>query len=258
MAVPYPSYLLSSSPHVQTSTKMALRVRSPSIQRITGPSQYFEACSHSLSVKPNQIFQNTKLNVSCAINMAAGQSGDPEKFQFEHLSSKARKLWDSCPQPVKSFPWNRALENFIQLILDLVVAVIKYLCVPLLAVSSLSEMSYCAHQKKLFYVPFPLLIGIAVAGALKDTALELSPRLKDAEVPWHLIAIAIFFTLIKLPGPCYPYWGRIFVPHIANGVLWRTLWSAFLWFRRPRKGSGAVLQQNSADSSNSETNTLIS
>ncbi|KAF2316599.1 hypothetical protein GH714_041955 [Hevea brasiliensis] len=115
--------------------------------------------------------------------MAAGQPGEPEKLKFDHLMNKARKIWDSSPQPVKTFPWNRALENFIQLIVDLIIAVIKYLCVPLLAVSSLSEMSYCAHQKKLFFVPFPLLIGIAVAGVLKETALELSPLSRMQKFP---------------------------------------------------------------------------
>lgn len=110
--------------------------------------------------------------------MAAGQQGDPEKINLDHLLNKARKLWDSSPQPVKTFPWNRALENFIQLILDLFLAVVKYLSVPLLAVSSLSEMSYCAHVKKLFLVPVPLLIGMAVADVLRETTLELSPLLK--------------------------------------------------------------------------------
>lgn len=110
--------------------------------------------------------------------MAAGQSGDPEKINFDHLMNKARKIWDRSPQPVKSFPWKRALENFTQLVLDLFVMVVKYLCVPLLAVSSLSEMSYCAHQKKLLLVPIPLLIGIIVAGVVRETALELSPLLK--------------------------------------------------------------------------------
>ncbi|OAY29428.1 uncharacterized protein LOC110600766 isoform X2 [Manihot esculenta] len=245
MATPHPSYLLSSSPYLQSSTKMALRVHSPPIHRLKASFQFLEARSKSFSVKPNGFFQNTRLNSSSAINMAAGQSGEPEKFNFDHFMSKARKLWDSSPRPVKTFPWKRALENFVQLILDLSIAVIKYLCVPLLAISSLSEMSYCAHQKKLLFVPLPLLIGIAVGGVLKETALELSPLLKDAEVPWHLIASAIFFTLIKLPGPYYPYWGRIFIPHIANGALWRTLWSVFLWYRRPRKGSGEVIHKNS-------------
>lgn len=62
---------------------------------------------------------------------------------------------------------------------------------------------------------------------------------QEAEVPWHLIAVAIFFTLIKLPGPYYPYWGRILIPHIANGGLLRTLWFTFLWYRRPKKAAAS-------------------
>ncbi|CAK9150808.1 unnamed protein product [Ilex paraguariensis] len=170
--------------------------------------------------------------------MTAGQSDEPERINLDHMMDKARKLWDRSPQPVKSFPWNRALETFIQLILDLILAVIKYLYVPVLAVTALSEMSYCAHEKKLYLVPFPFLVGVAVAGVLRETALESSPLLKNAEVPWHLIAVAIFFMLLKLPGPYFPYWGRIFIPHFANGVLLRTLWFAFLWYRRPQKTSG--------------------
>ncbi|XP_030450782.1 uncharacterized protein LOC115672920 [Syzygium oleosum] len=180
--------------------------------------------------------QNGRHPVLCAMGMAARHSGDPERMGFRHLLDKTKELWDSSPEPVKSFPWIRALENFVQLILDLVLAVLKFLCVPLMAVSSLSEMSYCAHEKKLRLVPLPLLIGVAFAGVLNETALELSPLLKDAEVPWHLIAIAVFFTMLKLPGPYYPYWGRIFIPHFANGGLLRILWYAFLWNRRPRKG----------------------
>lgn len=226
--IPYPSHLLSASSHLRTTTtKTALRLHSPSTQGPESSPHYLKAGSSHLGGKLSGVFQKTRLNISCAINMAAGQSGDPEKINFDHLMNKARKIWDRSPQPVKSFPWKRALENFIQLILDLFVMVVKYLCVPLLAVSSLSEMSYCAHQKKLLLVPIPLLIGIIVAGVVKETALELSPLLKDAEVPWHLIVTAIVFTLIKLPGPYYPYWGRIFIPHFANGVLWRTLLFAF-------------------------------
>lgn len=63
---------------------------------------------------------------------------------------------------------------------------------------------------------------------------------QQAEVPWHLVAVAIFFTLIKLPGPYYPYWGRILIPHIANGGLLRTLWFAFLWYRRPKKAAANI------------------
>lgn len=135
-------------------------------------------CNHHLGARSNKLLLNARFKIVCAVNMAAGQPDEPQKVNLDYLIGKARKVWDSSPQPVKCFPWNKVAENFACLIFDLVLAVVKCLCVPLLAVSSLSEMSYCAHQKKLFLVPFPLFIGIAVAGILKETALELSPLLK--------------------------------------------------------------------------------
>jgi len=117
------------------------------------------------------------------MNMSAQQSDDHGKMKLDQLIDKARKLWDSSPEPVKIFPWNRALDNFIQLILDLILVVVKYLAVPVFAVTSLSEMSYCAHERKLALVPLPVLFGVAVAGILKETALELSPHLKV----WSLV-----------------------------------------------------------------------
>ncbi|KAL2938660.1 Dihydroorotate dehydrogenase [Bienertia sinuspersici] len=97
-------------------------------------------------------------------------------------------------------------------------------------------MSYCAHEKKLFLVPFPLIFGFVFAGILKETTQEVSPIIKqDAEVPWHLIAIAAFLTLLKLPGPHYPYWGRIFIPHFANGGLLRVFLMIYFWYQRPKK-----------------------
>ncbi|GFP85457.1 hypothetical protein PHJA_000689400, partial [Phtheirospermum japonicum] len=182
-----------------------------------------------LSCKPNQLFQNGP-KTFCSMNMAANQSDDPRKISVGRLVDKARSLWDSSPQPVKSFPWNKTLDNFIQLILDLAVVVIKYLSVPLFIITSISEMSYCAHERKLYLILFPFLVGVAVAGVLRDAALVSSPYLKNAEVPWHLITVAVFFALLKFPGPYYPYWGRIFIPHFANGALWRTLWFMFLWY----------------------------
>lgn len=291
------------------------------------------------------------------MNMTAGQSDDSGKMKLDQLIDRARQLWESSPQPVKSFPWKRAAQNFVQLILDLIIAVVKYLCVPLLAVSSLSELSYCAHAKKLFFFPIPILIGMVIAEVFKLAALDVSPLLKvklvclnpvcivetfqqvhslqeshatlfntswlqhtlprwpfcfaayfytsfriaaypdarvknlrgflhfsllvfltilqeklewklksliyywsllsafncqTAEVPWHLIVMAIFFTLLKLPGPYYPFWGRIVIPHIANGGLLRTLWFAFLWYRRPQIALRTASSQHSESGSQSE------
>nr|VDD44633.1 unnamed protein product [Brassica oleracea] len=172
-----------------------------------------------------------------SIHMESDHSGDSKRLTFDTLLRKAKDVWNDSPQPVKDFPWNRAFENFVQLVLDLAISVVKFLFVPVLAVSSVSEMSYCAHERKLALVPFPLVIGIVVGGILQGTALNISPRLKEAEVPWHLIAMMMFFTLIKLPGPYYPYCWRLFVPHFANGVLFRALWSMFFWYKKTRNTS---------------------
>ncbi|XP_051132738.1 uncharacterized protein LOC127252558 [Andrographis paniculata] len=190
----------------------------------------------TLSFRPNQLCRNT-MKVFCSRGMAAGHSDGSRKLIITNIADKAKQIWDKAPQPVKDFPWNKALENFVQLILDLLLAVIKYLSVPLFAITSISEMSYCAHERKLYLVPLPFLAGVGVAGVLRNAAFESSPYLKYAEVPWHLIAIALVFALLKIPGPYYPYWGRIFIPHFANGALWRTLWFMFQWYRSPQRKS---------------------
>jgi len=141
-------------------------------------SCFVEKRSCCLGVKPFYASQKIKPKISRAMNMSAHQSDDDRKIQLAQLIDKARKLWDSSPEPVKNFPWNTTLGNFIQLVLDLTLAVVKYLAVPVFAVTCISELSYCAHQMKLFVVPIPILLGAAVAGILKDIALESSQRLR--------------------------------------------------------------------------------
>ncbi|XP_008792600.2 uncharacterized protein LOC103709155 [Phoenix dactylifera] len=177
--------------------------------------------------------------VPLAFSSTSGNSDGHGKLYMDALIA-ARKLFDAFPQPVKSFPWRRALVIFQNLIFELARAVSKYLCVPLLAVTSLSEMSYCAHERKMGLIPIPFLIGLVLAGVLKDAAVELSSDLKEGGFPWHLLLIAIFFTLLKLPGPYYPYWGRLFIPHFANGGLWRTVWLALMWYRQPHVEPGVA------------------
>lgn len=144
--------------------------------------QEFLSCrkmqNYTLTFKPKGMCEVAQPQILCAMNMTAGQSDESGKLNFDHVIDKAKQLWDNSPQPVKSFPWNRALDNFIQLILDIVVAVIKYLSIPVFAISCISEMSYCAHERKLYFTPFPFLVGAAVAGVLRTAALESSPSLK--------------------------------------------------------------------------------
>lgn len=133
--------------------------------------------SFQMSFKPNRLCQTT-LKTFCGMDMAAGSSDGPKKLSVGYIMDKARSVWDSSPEPVKSFPWDRTLDTFIQLILDLVLAVTKCLALPLFFITSVSEISYCAHERKLFLVPIPFLIGLAVAGVLRNAALETSPFLK--------------------------------------------------------------------------------
>lgn len=197
--------------------------------------------SRVLNIRQNRLCQQSP-RILCIMNTASSHSDDQGKLSLSHVMDKVRTVWDSSPQPIKSFPWNKAFDNFIQLNLDLFFNVIKYLSIPLFAISSISEMSYCAHERKLFLVPLTLLIGSVVAGFLRDAALESSPYLKThhAAVPWHLISMLIFLVLLKCPGPYYPYWGRIIIPHLANGVLLRTSWFMYLWYWRPRKSSESM------------------
>ncbi|CAN6460040.1 unnamed protein product [Victoria cruziana] len=182
-------------------------------------------------------FQNLRYTVHCAVNSALGPIEGPEKFNFSQVADAAKNLWEGCPQPVKMFPWKKALLSYVNLIFGLAYGVAKYLSIPLLAISSLSEMSYCAHEKKMKLIPIPLFAGAVMAGILKNSLVEASQDLEEEDFPWHLLAIAIFFLLLKLLGPYYPYWGRIFIPHFANGGLWRILWFTFIWYRRPQESS---------------------
>lgn len=234
--IPFQIHSFSASFRPQSFSRMACGAPSPFLRRVKGSFLHLNTDKFGLSIKSNGIIRRSKLIV-CV--MEADRSGDDSsKFNLNLVIKKARQLWDSTPKPVKEFPWCRTMENFVQIILDLIFAVVKYLSVPLLAVTSISELSYCASVKKLALVPVPLLIGFFVAGILKEVALKRSSLLKDARVPWHLIAIAIVFTLIKLPGPYYPFWGRVLIPHFANGALWRTVWSMFMWYRRSKTVSG--------------------
>ncbi|WZY93486.1 hypothetical protein YC2023_065815 [Brassica napus] len=184
--------------------------------RLHSPTQFYSNMSKDL--KGANEAKASKRFLCRSIHMESDHSGDSKRLTFDTLLRKAKDVWNDSPQPVKDFPWNRAFENFVQLVLDLAISVVKFLFVPVLAVSSVSEMSYCAHERKLALVPFPLVIGIVVGGILQGTALNISPRL-------------------KLPGPYYPYWGRLFVPHFANGVLFRALWSMFFWYKKTRNTS---------------------
>lgn len=144
----------------------------------------------------------SRLTIPCSVNMATGKSDEPEKLNMDRFMELMRHFWEIMPQPIKSFPWMAALESFIRINLDLVHAVAKYLCVPLLALSSLSEMSFCAQEKKMIFIPILFLAGFSVAGVLNDTATELSPHLKVQKL--CLVCTREYvMRIICSPHPCH-------------------------------------------------------
>lgn len=110
-------------------------------------------------------------------NATSGESDGHERLVLGWIEN-ARKVFDGLPQPVKSFPWMRFLGIFQNLAFGLALVVAKYLAIPLLAISSLSEMSYCAHERKMGFIPIPFLAGFVVAGVANHAAIDLSSDLK--------------------------------------------------------------------------------
>lgn len=191
---------------------------------------HFRKVSSGSSPLQTVVYPSFKRLVPRVMNVTGGQSGGPDKVRHVYLE-KVRNLWERCPEPIKVFPWDRAYTKFFHRLFSLTFEVGKWLFIPVLFVSSLSEMTYCGWQNKELLIPIGMLAGIYLAGILKETAIELSENLQEGGFPWHLVIIGAFFALIKFPGPYYPYWGRIFLPHFANGGLWRTLWFAHIWYK---------------------------
>ncbi|KMZ62000.1 hypothetical protein ZOSMA_49G00680 [Zostera marina] len=147
----------------------------------------------------------------------------------------ARNLFDKLPEPLKIFPWNSTLVQFFKIQLQLAVSVAKYLFIPFMVLSTRSELIYCFYENKVMETPVPFLAGIAIATAFYRTVMDITSAFKEQAYPWHLLLMLTFFLLLKLPGPHYPYVGRIIVPHFANGGIWTTLWFAFQWYRNSSK-----------------------
>jgi len=79
-----------------------------------------------------------------------------------------------APEPIRVFPWATAGSLFLQRLLHQFWTVGKWLAIPVLAVSMLSELSYTFMQEKVLIVPAGMIGGIAFAGMMKETAVELS------------------------------------------------------------------------------------
>ncbi|KAJ4800858.1 embryo defective 1273 [Rhynchospora pubera] len=189
--------------------------------------------SHLLNTTPRGPYhlKRSRDSIYFLTNPAAGQ---PIRCSGLHsdLVGYTREVFDKLPQPIKNFPWSEALSIFQILLFGLVSTVTKYIGLPLLAISSLSEMAYCSIERKISVALVAFLFGIGLVAALNDRRLKLFPTFKVEEKPWHLVPVAAFLLLLKLVGPYCPYLLHLSAPHFANGGLWCTVWFMFMWYRK--------------------------
>eukprot|EP01018_Ginkgo_biloba_P006602 Gb_30168 [translate_table: standard] len=202
-----------------------------------------------VSSSPRVISGNVKIYVPRASSIPTGLSSGPQEIKSFHLESMTIKLWEMCPEPVRVFPWKKACEKVSQRLFNLLVDVAKRLFIPVMVITSLMEIFYSIAQNKELLIPISMLAGCAFAEFFKETATELSQNLKEGGFPWHLLIIGSVFALIKIPGPHYPYWGRIILPHFANGGLWQTIWLAKIWYKKPSKAT--EVESNNGENSKS-------
>lgn len=147
-----------------------------------------------------------------------GPSSQKSGFQREFLS-----LLESTVDAVRIFPWEKVYARFIQRVLDLFWIAAKWLAIPVLALSTLSEFVYTLSAGKDLFIPLGILSGVLVAKIVGKASLEVVKELQDVKTPWPLVVIGLLFILLKLPGPYYPSWAAAFLPHVANAGLVQTM-----------------------------------
>lgn len=208
------------------------RIVCSSFAGFKGSMAHVQKGSFSSSSSLSFVSRNLKIRLQSATNTPIKDlSSELQETENIHLENTPIKLWEVCPEPVRNFPWKKAGERVIHNLFQPILGVAKRLLIPILAVTFFMEASYCVAQNKELFIPFGLLAGCVFAEILKETAIELSQNLKEGGFPWHLLAIALIFSFMKVLGPFYPYWGRILLPHFANGGLWQTIWLTRNWHK---------------------------
>ncbi|KAG0582243.1 hypothetical protein KC19_3G045400 [Ceratodon purpureus] len=158
--------------------------------------------------------------VQCVSSTVGRSGGDGDQ---RPQSSVTSNVVDKASEPIRAFPWAKVGNVLLRRIQEQFWTVGKWLVIPVLALSVLSELSYTLVQEKVLIVPIGMVCGIVFAGIMKETALELSPSIEEGKIPWHLVALGLLLVAFKFIAPYLPIWGRISVPHFANGGLWQVI-----------------------------------
>jgi len=158
--------------------------------------------------------------VQCVSSTFGSSSNNGDERQQSTVISN---VVDKATEPIRAFPWAKASSLFLRRLLDQLWTVGKWLAIPMLAVSVLGELAYTLLLERVLVIPVGMICGIVFAGIMRETALELSPRIEEEQTPRHLIALGLLFVALKFIAPYLPTWGRVSVPHFANGGLWQVI-----------------------------------
>ncbi|KAJ7559904.1 hypothetical protein O6H91_04G106000 [Diphasiastrum complanatum] len=166
-AAPMPRTSLSTCSHLTTSL----------------PARQFGriGCSLSRTLNP-RTFTGVHTSVICSSLISDIQTGG---FRVGTSADGLSRVWKKAPKPLREFPWRRAIERLVERLSDVAWSAAKWLLVPVILLSSLSEISYSLVQNKEFLIPIGMLAGSFLAGVLKDAAVELS---EDLQVCFSLIS----------------------------------------------------------------------
>ncbi|KAI3957082.1 hypothetical protein MKX01_004373 [Papaver californicum] len=189
-------------------------------------SQIFPVHSGScLLLSPNK---HRQAIMKCSAKATGfGQLSDPSKLKMQ-FGDFGEKLWQTFPEPVKEFPWKKAVDIMPQRLLSLGMEALKWSLTTLFAFSSLSDILLSISKNKELMIPLGLFIGCAAAGIFNETSKELIPSvsLKAEGLKKNLVAIGVFFVFVKVVSAYLALGASVLLSHVGNGGLLQVLW---LW-----------------------------
>eukprot|EP00252_Welwitschia_mirabilis_P004450 TRINITY_DN14795_c0_g1_i1.p1 TRINITY_DN14795_c0_g1~~TRINITY_DN14795_c0_g1_i1.p1 ORF type:complete len:239 (-),score=28.08 TRINITY_DN14795_c0_g1_i1:150-866(-) len=211
-----------------TLHRFAVSPRCSSSLRYKDCALHYQRAFLSSTSYLSYICRSSKISATTTSLQAKQLSTDSQEYENNHVNDLQRSLKNVMPESMGKFPWKKA---FMKVTAVSIVGAAKFLLVTTLIVTFLNETSFCLMEDKDVFVPIGLFIGCVFAESIKNTALELFENLKDKNSPWYFLTVALASMLIKFLAPFYPYWGRLILPHIANGALWQTIWIIRNWHK---------------------------
>ncbi|KAG9440675.1 hypothetical protein H6P81_020840 [Aristolochia fimbriata] len=140
------------------------------------------------------------------------------------LKDLAGRLWISCPESMKEFPWKKAEEVVLDDLIDLGKRVLKGAIVVFFILSSLSDIIFSISTNKELMVPLGLFVGCTMAEFLKEASAEFFQNMEEGGLLWRLIAIGTFFMLVKFVSQNLTIQGNALLSNTGNGGLMQVLW----------------------------------